>query len=239
MPRRRQSSGRGLRLTLALPMVSSLAKLCVHQILVLLRPFFGLSVAAEGWEGEEGAAAGPSPGRGARDPLPQLAEPLTWLPEMSGAEGMRCRASRCWSIPVSSCSLAWHSDSSARGTEVREGAQGPCPAPSTPSGLAHPPSSAPAPRCPSARRSPCPGSWPAPTGQGHCPRAGSASTGPAAGHGGHQALSGATCPGTVTPSCHPPACRSPRDPPGDTAPAARRGGGRTGCSPSWRTPPGT
>lgn len=45
-------------------MVSSLAKLCVHQILVVLRPFFGLSVAAEGCEGEEGAAAGPFPGKG-------------------------------------------------------------------------------------------------------------------------------------------------------------------------------
>lgn len=42
-------------------MVSSLAKLWVHQILVLLLPFFGLSVAAEGWEEEEGAGDGPLP----------------------------------------------------------------------------------------------------------------------------------------------------------------------------------
>lgn len=41
------------------------------------------------------------------------AVPLTWLPEMRGAEGMRCRASRLCSMPVSSCSFAWHSDSSA------------------------------------------------------------------------------------------------------------------------------
>lgn len=65
--------GGRFQLTLTLPMVSSLAKLCVHQILVLLRPFFGLSVAAEGCEGEEGAAAGPSPGRG------EARDPLTWL----------------------------------------------------------------------------------------------------------------------------------------------------------------
>lgn len=30
---------------------------------------------------------------------------------------MRCRASRLCSMPVSSCSFAWHSDSSATGTE--------------------------------------------------------------------------------------------------------------------------
>lgn len=36
--------------TLTLPMVSSFAKLWVHQILVVLLPFFGLSVAAEGCE---------------------------------------------------------------------------------------------------------------------------------------------------------------------------------------------
>lgn len=114
----------GFQLTLTLPMVSSLAKLCVHQILVVLRPFFGLSVAAEGCEGEEGAAAGPSSGKGGAGDPPHLAVPLTWLPGMSGAEGMRCSASRCCSIPVSSCSLAWHSDSSARGTGVREGARG-------------------------------------------------------------------------------------------------------------------
>lgn len=61
--------------------------------------------------------------RGGHRTPPHLAVPLTWLPEMSGAEGMRCSASRCCSIPVSSCSLAWHSDSSARGTGVREGAR--------------------------------------------------------------------------------------------------------------------
>lgn len=66
MPRWWQRLGWGrFQLTLTLPMVSSLAKLCVHQILVLLRPFLGLSVAAEGCEGEEGAAAGKG---GARDP---------------------------------------------------------------------------------------------------------------------------------------------------------------------------
>lgn len=51
-------------LPLTLPMVSSLAKLWVHQILVVLLPFFGLSAAAEGCKQEEAAGAGPSPGRG-------------------------------------------------------------------------------------------------------------------------------------------------------------------------------
>lgn len=66
------------QLTLTLPMVSSLAKLCVHQILVVLRPFFGLSVAAEGCEGEEGAAA--EEGGGHRTPL-------TWLSPSPGCRG--------------------------------------------------------------------------------------------------------------------------------------------------------
>ena len=58
------SGSAGCPLPLTLPMVSSLAKLWVHQILVVLLPFFGLSAVAEGCEREEGAGAGPSPGRG-------------------------------------------------------------------------------------------------------------------------------------------------------------------------------
>lgn len=106
---------------------------------------------------------------------------LTWVPAMRGAEGMRCRASRLCSIPVSSCSFAWHSTSSAMGAERAPSGKGDGaspPAPHIPSCPTHRPSSAPAPRCPSARRSPCPGSWPGWRGQEHCPRAGSASTGP-------------------------------------------------------------
>lgn len=45
----RQSSA-GCPLPLTLPIVSSLAKLWVHQILVVLLPFLGLSAAAEGCE---------------------------------------------------------------------------------------------------------------------------------------------------------------------------------------------
>lgn len=59
-----QQSSVGCPLPLTLPMVSSLAKLWVHQILVLLLPFLGLSAVAEGCEREEGAGARPSPGKG-------------------------------------------------------------------------------------------------------------------------------------------------------------------------------
>uniref|UniRef100_A0A8C5IXQ0 Uncharacterized protein n=1 Tax=Junco hyemalis TaxID=40217 RepID=A0A8C5IXQ0_JUNHY len=223
------------------PAPSCPGPLCVHQILVLLRPFLGLSVAAEGCEGEEGAAAGPSPGRGARDPLSHPPVPLTWPPEMSGAEGMRCRASRCCSMPVSSCSLAWHSDSSARGTGVRGGHGHPA-RPRSPLG----------PRSPAEQRS-SPSlsfsqAFTLSRELASADRAGALPEGsirvhwPCTGHRGHRSCQeppAQALPGAATLSCHPPACWSPWSPPGDTAPAVRRGGGSTGCSPSWRTPPGT
>lgn len=101
-------------------MVSSLAKLWVHQILVLLLPFLGLSAVAEGCEGKEGGLELDRPREEGGFHAGRCSAPrptLTWLPEMRGAEGMRCRASRLCNMPVSSCSFAWHSDSSATGTE--------------------------------------------------------------------------------------------------------------------------
>lgn len=104
--------------------------------MVVLLPFFGLSVAAEGCEREEGAGAGPSPGRGCCWVTLGPTAPLTWLPAMRGAEGMRCSASRLCSMAVSSCSFAWHSDSSAAGTERARSARGdgasPAPDPRSP-----------------------------------------------------------------------------------------------------------
>jgi len=134
-----------------------------------------------------------------------------------------------------------------RASPLRDRGMGhPPPAPYTPSRPAHRPSSAPAPRCPSARRPPSPGSW---RGQEHCPRAGSVSTGPAA--WGEGAPPGGlpsgdprarTLPRIANPRCHPPgrwwgSC--PRDPRWGRARVSRPGDGSRGCSPSWRRAPGT